>query len=261
MRRILAASAFFLACLMSVHCRAANTWGTDFSDLWWNPNESGWGANISHQGEVIFMTMFVYGPDGSTRWYVASGMTSPGGNGTLTFTGALYQTTGPFFGGAFNPANVSVRQVGTATLIFTSIASGTLSYSADGVFVSKAIQRQTFRNNNASGVYIGGLKATATGCSNSGTVGGPATLTISQTGSTATVLLSNGNGGACTISGTYSQLGRMGQLDGTINCTNGAAGSIQAFEIESGWFAFSARYNANYGLGCTETGHFGGVKE
>jgi len=45
MRRFLVAA--ILVCAPSV-ANALNTWGTDMSDLWWNPNESGWGINIAH---------------------------------------------------------------------------------------------------------------------------------------------------------------------------------------------------------------------
>ena len=30
----------------------------DYSDLWWNPNESGWGLNIAHQGDILFTSWF-----------------------------------------------------------------------------------------------------------------------------------------------------------------------------------------------------------
>ena len=35
----------------------------DYSDLWWNPSESGWGFNIIQHGTgVLFCVMFTYGP-------------------------------------------------------------------------------------------------------------------------------------------------------------------------------------------------------
>ena len=68
MKKFLAA--LVLALALPVH--AANPFGTDFSDLWFNPAESGWGVNLNHQMDVIFATLFVYGPDGKAKWYVAS---------------------------------------------------------------------------------------------------------------------------------------------------------------------------------------------
>ncbi len=33
------------------------------SDLWWNPNESGWGLSLSHHGDSLFAVWYTYGPD------------------------------------------------------------------------------------------------------------------------------------------------------------------------------------------------------
>ena len=33
---------------------------TNYQDLWWNPAESGWGVNFTHQGDIIFATWFTY---------------------------------------------------------------------------------------------------------------------------------------------------------------------------------------------------------
>ena len=30
---------------------------TEYTDLWWNPAESGWGLTITHQGNVLFLTI------------------------------------------------------------------------------------------------------------------------------------------------------------------------------------------------------------
>ena len=39
----------------------------DYTDLWWNPNESGWGLTITqHPSTNIFAAWYVYGSDGKT---------------------------------------------------------------------------------------------------------------------------------------------------------------------------------------------------
>jgi hypothetical protein len=261
MRRLLAIAALLIAAIPPIHASAANSWGTDVSDLWWNPNENGWGANIAHQGEVLFLTLFVYGSDSQVKWYVGSALASQGGNSAYTFSGPLYQTTGPFLGGTFNPSNVGVRQVGTATVTLTAIESATLSYSVDGVSVTKSIQRQTFRNNNLSGSYIGALIGSATGCgSNSGSFAHAAQASISHSGTTVSIAASLDNGLSCTYPGTYQQSGRMGSIVGTFSCSNGGRGTYEAFEIESSYQGFFMRYNANWGGGCLESGRIGGMK-
>lgn len=255
MRRT-AATLLTVFLLAQPNANAATSWGTDFSDLWWVPTENGWGANIAHQGDIIFLTMFVYGGDGTPRWYVASGMQYQGGSGPLTFTGALYETRGPFFAAfPFNPSNVLVRQVGTATLSFTFIERGVLRYSVDGAFIEKTIQRQTFRNNTLTGRYSGGLVVTQSNCI------APAyfasDFNISQSGTTVSIGTSN-----CNYAASYSQAGRMGYLSGTFSCFNGARGNFQAYEIEVGQVGLGARYDAQYSnpAGCTETGRLGGIR-
>ena len=59
-------------------------------------------------------------------------------------SGKLYRTTGPAFGPAFDPAQVRVAEVGTASLVFTDPNNGTLNFSVDGVTGYKTITRQVF---------------------------------------------------------------------------------------------------------------------
>jgi hypothetical protein len=75
------------------------------------------------------MTLYVYGADNRMRWYAATNMQSRGGSEAFTFEGTLYEFVGPYFGAAtFNPSNVGVRQVGTASVSFTATGQGSLLY-------------------------------------------------------------------------------------------------------------------------------------
>jgi hypothetical protein len=114
----------------------------DATGLWINPSESGWGVSIFHQGDTLFASLFVYGPDGQPKWYTASGMT---GGGT-SYSGALAEATGPYFGAAaqFNPASVTRRVVGNMTLSLDA-SGGNLTYTVDGTQVSKRVQRFSIR--------------------------------------------------------------------------------------------------------------------
>src|SRR5207344_3421407 len=137
----------------------------DYSDLWYIPTESGWGANMIQQGGIIFLTMFVYNTNSLPVWYVASSLEFQGG-GSQRFTGPLYQTSGPFFGnGIFDQSSVTVTQVGTATFTATSANTGTLTYSVNGVNVTKNVTRQTWRTESIAGVYQGGTIGTYSNCS------------------------------------------------------------------------------------------------
>ncbi len=259
MFKVIARIVATLALALCHPAHSANTWGTDLSDMWWNPSESGWGANIAHQRDIVFLTLYVYGSDNRVRWYAATEMRSRGVANPFVFDGALYEVTGPYFGlGFFNPANVSVRQVGTATLSAPFISSATLSYSVDGVSVTKSIERQTFRENNLAGSYIAGTVSTTTGCTfGNGATEDAAQVSISHSGSAITISSVFSAGSACTYTGAYSQTGKMGRATGSVSCNNGARGTFDIFELEAGAQGFSGRYTANFpnfGTSCRETG-------
>jgi CubicO group peptidase (beta-lactamase class C family) len=117
---------------------------TNYGGLWWNApagSESGWGINLSHQGDVIFATWFTYDVTGMARWY---SMTASA-NDTGAFGGTLYKSTGPAFSAEpFDPAHVVLSAVGNASLTFTDANNGTFSYSLDEVNQTKNITRQVF---------------------------------------------------------------------------------------------------------------------
>ena len=121
----------------------ANVPAADYSDLWWNPSESGWGLNIiQHPSHTIFAVWFSYETDGSPAWFVLPAGTWVSSN---TYTGTLYETSGPpASGAAFDPSSVHVTSVGTGTLTFSDASNGTWSYTVRGVSFSKSITRQSF---------------------------------------------------------------------------------------------------------------------
>ncbi len=112
----------------------------DYTDLWWNPLESGWGFNIiQHPSNQIFGVIFTYESPNRPMWFVL-----PGGTWTssATFTGNLYRVTGSPGNQAFKGGVVT--QVGTATILFNSANAATFTYSVDGAQVTKSIVRQPF---------------------------------------------------------------------------------------------------------------------
>jgi len=146
----------------------ATSYSVDFTDLWWNSpagSEDGWGMNVIQQDQTLFLTFFLYGTDGTARWYVASGATptNPQPVGAVRFSGALYQTTGPWFGGPFNRPMSGGRKWGSVTLTFDSPQTGTLSYRIGGTPVVKAIERQNYRVNSVEAPTPGGHVALALG--------------------------------------------------------------------------------------------------
>ncbi len=80
----------------------------NYTDIWWNPNESGWGIAATQQ------------------------------------SGDLLRTTGPAFGPTFNSSQVQVFTAGTVSVNFTDANNGVLNYTVNGVPSSKLITRQVF---------------------------------------------------------------------------------------------------------------------
>ena len=120
----------------------AQTQGTSYSDLWWNPAESGWGVNINQQGDIIFATWFTYGTGGRNAWYVMSDARRQADG---SFKGAIYQTTGvPFAQISGQASAITIDEVGNGTFRFTSNEGGTFSYKIGTVEQIKTISRQQF---------------------------------------------------------------------------------------------------------------------
>lgn len=117
----------------------------NFQDLWWNSpanSESGWGVNITQQGNILFVTWFTYDASGKGMWLVGSNVSRTTGN---TFSGQLFRTAGPAFNAVpWNPSQVSVTQVGTVTLTFSDANNGTFAYTVNGVSQAKPITRQVY---------------------------------------------------------------------------------------------------------------------
>jgi YVTN family beta-propeller protein len=123
---------------------SGNLPATDYTDLWWNPSESGWGIGITQQASTMFVAWFAYDDTGTAQWYVASNcaVNAPG-NGCA---GALYRTSGPIdpLRNAFDPSRVKVTAVGSIAVSFTDANTGSISYEVDGKAGTKSITRQPF---------------------------------------------------------------------------------------------------------------------
>lgn len=113
----------------------------DYTDLWWNSNESGWGVSLTQQYGMLFAAWYGYNSSGNAVWYVASSCPVAGSG----CTGDLYQVTGgSALTSAWNGANKVVTKVGSITFAFTDASNGTMSYTINGVAGSKNITRQGF---------------------------------------------------------------------------------------------------------------------
>jgi hypothetical protein len=120
---------------------APANWGIDHTDLWWNSAESGWGLTLAQHGNNIFGAWFTYAPGGHPLFIVMPGVQALSSD---TVTGALYTTTGPAYNAAsFDPAQVRVSQVGSATLRFSG-DTATFTATVLGMTQVKTVTRQPF---------------------------------------------------------------------------------------------------------------------
>jgi hypothetical protein len=116
---------------------------TDYTGLWFNMQESGWGLSL-FQGptHAMFGLLFVYDNANRPEWYSIQG-----GHWTssTTWTGTVWRTTGPAFGGAFDPSQVAYAQMGTASLDFTQSPGeegrARLTYSIGNTSTTKIVTR------------------------------------------------------------------------------------------------------------------------
>ena len=232
---------------------------TDVSDLWWNPSESGWGMQLVQEANYVFATVFIYGPDGRPTW-ITGELTASGGS---VFTGPLYVTTGPWFGGTFDPNAVGTRQAGTMTFALRAAGTGVLDYSVDGVSVTKEVQRETLVLEDYTGDYFTSYELESSGCSDpaqSGATVGAMGMNISQAGTSMSMTWSFSDGNACMYSGAYGQAGHLGTFAGHFSCSNGDAGNMVLFEMTNRPGMISGRLiGSGTNSGCSYTGYFSGI--
>lgn len=224
-----------------------------WTDLWWNPNESGWGVNVAQQNDVMFATMFVYGNDGSPTWYVASDIRDPGNDGT--WTGALYRVTGPWFGAAsFNPSSVNAVQVGNFVFIEETLNRAVIQYVINGTFYVKTVVRQSWRVPQLAGVYDGYSTLTApAGCPSVGVLQGTVQIVIQDGANGAVQVGINRSADTCLFTGTKLPAGTKVLLDGNVSCGGGPPAPMVIFgHVLSNTIA--ARYVNTISPSCNVTG-------
>ncbi len=244
---------------------AAST--TNFSDQWWIEAESGWGASVLQQADTLFIDLFVYGADNKPTWFTAAAFlqgNSPAGR--VLFTGDLYSTTGPYYGGTFNPSAVGYAKVGTLTFDADTVNTAKLTYTVSGVPVVKNVTRQFWRNDNLTGSYYGGMidDETCIPASGGGHNEGAATIQIAHNAdnSVRVAIQVPATGDDIIFNGTYSQLGHMGQIVATFSYSTTTV-SVTMFEIEKTISGFTARYVGNSQSAtesCVTNGRIGGVR-
>ena len=115
---------------------AQTTPATNYTDMWWNSSESGWGVSFMQHSATnqVFAVWYTYDPREAQAggqfkplWIVMSGgtWTSP-----TTISGPVYVTNGVPFNQA--GGKTAQSQVGTFTFSFSSASTGTFTYNIAG---------------------------------------------------------------------------------------------------------------------------------
>ena len=118
---------------------------TNYSDIWWNPAESGWGINIFHQDQIIFSNWFTYNSTGRDQWYVVP-LAARQTDGS--FKGDIYEVAD---GTPYNLVNGAPafaagvpKAIGQMVYRFTNGERANITYTIGTVTQTKAIERQAF---------------------------------------------------------------------------------------------------------------------
>ncbi len=248
---------------IALACTVMPAMATDWTDLLWNPAESGWGVNFVQADNFIFATFFIYGEGLQPTWY--TGQMTVDSNGI--WTGPLYLTAGSYFGGPWIPGQRATGQVGLVTFVPNSLnTGGTLTYNVNNVNVTKVITRQTLQTIALGGRYFGGLVSEYYGCAtagNNGTLRLYSEFTATQTGAGQLQLdFTIQNNINCTLVGTYVQNGAWFRIpNAAYTCTDGLSTNAVVSQVKATNQGLEGQWVASGGMGdgCSEAAYFSAV--
>ena len=237
----------------------------NYTDLWYIPAESGWGANIVQSDNFLFLTFFIYGIDGKPTWYSAQ-LTK---DATGFYNGKLYATTGTYYGATWTPGNTPATEVGTASFQPTSPYTARLLYIVNtpaplAANVTKLIQRQTLTPITIGGSYVGAQSGAYSGCNSASGNGGYSdffSLQVTQSTDRTVTLAFAYQGLSCTFTGTLTQFGQLYTVPTTAyKCSTGLDTNASLDELRATSLGFEGRFSAAaVGGGCREDATFSAV--
>lgn len=269
---------------------AFNATALEYTDVYYDVNEPGWGAFLVQSDTFQFIAFFISGPDGCSvvtssssmslaaatttckpTWYTAQ-LTD---DGTGKYTGQLFAITGTYF---INPwQGYSISSAGTATFAPSDLYHATLTYTVNGLStVTKPLVRQTLMPYKMSGNYSGSMAGSISGMTCDPAVADPSFrarygLAVTQTGDASATLVftfvdTTHTGIVCTAAGPLTHFGRLYQMGAgtTVACTGpGQDGRARAYTIDSlhpTGQGIEGRLTGDAGGGgCTASLHFSAV--
>ena len=236
------------------------------TDTWWQPDESGWGANVVHENNLLVVTLFVHDDERDPHWYTAA-LTRYGNtqNGDPEFTGALYESTGSAVGTPWRPQDVHRSLAGSISFRARPDGKAELEYLIDGVTVVKHIERYTTQPDRLEGLFFTSLLPRYDSCP-----AGFEGLNVFERGAMTVLrdgadrkqihmVFDDGERLSCSIHGTFYRHGRSGDIRGSYACSDGGRGGIEFRNIEFNSVGFVARFQAEHPVCAEFSGILSGI--
>lgn len=116
---------------------------SNYTDLWWQPIESGWGLSVEHQGNLIYVAWYTYAADGKPLWMVALLSLQQDGsyagpiNRAVSGQWYVYDVNGP-------TTSYPLPEIGNARMRFTDGEHASFSYTIGNIIQTKLVQRIVF---------------------------------------------------------------------------------------------------------------------
>jgi len=111
----------------------------DYTGMWSNPAEPGWGMTIVQaESNHVFVVLFVQDAAGQSAWFALS---EGAWRTAAVLEGRLYRATGAAFAQAYDRSKFALSAVGDARIEFDANDGAVLTVTIDGLTTVKAIRR------------------------------------------------------------------------------------------------------------------------
>jgi hypothetical protein len=140
----------------STYANGATT--ADFTDIWWNPAESGWGFAVIQGSAGLFDVLYTYDTSGQPTWYTVTNGTWINGFGSTNQGNTYSPTSAPYY--AYDPAAFRVGEsLGNLAVGYPDPSSAQLYAPVldRSSIAPKAIQRYVFGDVSAAKRGVAGL--------------------------------------------------------------------------------------------------------
>jgi len=112
----------------------------NYQGLWWDLAEPGWGVNLAHQGDQIYLTWYTYEETGRALWLsMLASKTDQD-----VYTGNILGFRGPPLASQLYTPPPTSNVAGSGTLTFSDANHGTFSYTVNSITQTKSITQFVF---------------------------------------------------------------------------------------------------------------------